>query len=199
MTFALLLFLMGCNKSTPPTSSVTSIEKHMSLDKPKRIYLQWLSAKGDHADFVTAGTPLGASPERWSFFYVRHFPGDKEFPAGVHASGILVTAGEQTGWFDLLSTSQDIGHLHNQIAWLHGRWVTIVPSSSNFNMVLENHPDALEHVTEPEVILENEEMHFSAWFYAPPYGPLFQFQIVASQNQETTFHLTNLDEILGTP
>ena len=171
----------------------------MSIDKPKRIYLQWLRAKGDHADFVTAGTPFGASPEGWSFFYVRRFPGDKEFPAGVHASGTLVAAGEQTGWFDLLSTSQDIRHLHNQIAWLHGRWTTIDPSSSSYNMVLESHPGAFEHVTEPETILINDEMHFSAWFYTPPYGPLFQFQIVASQRQETTFQLTTLDEILETP
>jgi len=172
----------------------------MSIDKPKHIYLQWLSAKGDaHADFVTAGTPLGASSERWSFYYVRYAPGVKEFPAGVHSSGTMVAAGEQTGWFDLLSTSQDIKHLHNQIAWLHGSWITIDPSSSSFNMVVETHPGALKHVTEPETILINDEMHFSAWFYAPPYGPLFHFQIVASQSQETTFHLSNLDEILGTP
>ena len=63
MIKVILFFFLGCNKSTPPTSSLTSIEDHMSIDNPKQIYLQWLSAKGDHVDFVTAGTPLGASPE----------------------------------------------------------------------------------------------------------------------------------------
>ena len=123
----------------------------------------------------------------------------KRFPAGVHASGTLIATGEQTGWFDLLSTSQDIRHLHNQIAWLHGRWTTIDPSCSSYNMILESHPDALEHVTEPETILINDEMHFSAWFNTPPYGPLFQFKLLPINVRKRHSRWTTLDEILETP
>ena len=147
----------------------------------------------------TEGTPLGASLAPWSFFYVRSAPGLKEFPVAVHSSGVLVVADESSGWFEFLSTPQDVAHLHNQIAWLYGQWTTLSPSSRSSRMIFEEHPNAAAHVTEPQKVLVEDTIHFSGWFFTPPYGPIFQFEIVSSERDRTTFRMTPLAEILEGP
>ncbi len=193
----IVLFFAGCEEQAPASTPnpPPQTENVMSQDPHKNIYQRWLTSKGDFARFITAGTPLGASTGPWKFFFVRRAPGLKEHPAAVHASGTLIAPGAPEGWFDYLSSDQELGHLHNQLAWLHGSWATLSPTTPATATIFKKHPKAEGHISAPEKTQADGSVQFSAWFYTPHSAPPFHFRIVASKDGTTTFRRTKLKDL----